>query len=316
MIHYFGVKAEIIGEFVLTSPIKTQYNGFQVSIFIEEEKHKISVVKTIPPQSPLELTNVYQKTPPEEAEYQDYILMLKHIAALGGFHYGITKVLYKETLELVWYKGEDAFQDLQVVYSLRKQFPLPKKRILSETDLKNLFIIKKIVPDVLIPYNYYREASTYLNDEEFRQAYLHYFMLLEFCFSSGNTKKDIQVRDFENSPGLKLALLETLHMMKDRCSDHYKRIKEDIIAREKGCFSIKTILRVLVGYRGVLAHGLNRSAPYVFDDKSLRSITLFISQICFSVCGNMQVYCLSSAEYKNTRMTERIEKLKTILNIQ
>lgn len=313
--YYFGVQAEIVGDFVLTGPIKTQHNKFQVSIFIENGKYKISVVKAIPAQSPLELDNTYSRgIPPEETEYQDYILMLKHIAALGGFHYGISKILYRDTLELVWYEGEYAFQELRVIYSIQRHYPPSKKRYLSDGNLTSLFIINKIVPDVLIPYNYFREASSYFNNEEYRQAYLHFYMLLEFCFSNGATGIKKQVEAFENSIGLKLALLETLKLLKSIRVNHYEWIKNEVIKEEK-IFSVKTTLRTLYNYRGRLAHGFKRSAPYVFDDKKLRPITFFINQICFFVCGNMQVYCMSSNDSKNKRMTERIDNLKFELDI-
>lgn len=40
---YFGLKAEIEGNFVLKEPITTHSKGFQISIFSEGEVYKISL---------------------------------------------------------------------------------------------------------------------------------------------------------------------------------------------------------------------------------------------------------------------------------
>ena len=73
---------------------------------------------------------------------------------------------------------------------------------------------------------------------------------------------------------------------------------------------------MLFDYRGILAHGIERSAKYVFDDRNLRQITIFISLICYLVCGNMQVYCMLSKEDIEKRLTERISELQDKLELQ
>ena len=63
-------------------------------------------------------------------------------------------------------------------------------------------------------------------------------------------------------------------------------------------FTLKNIYKYIYQHRGILAHGSLRSAKYVFNDDELHNITIFISQICMLICGNMQVYCMSSEESK------------------
>lgn len=319
---YFGVKAVITGDFVLTEPIKTYSDGYQVSIFMEDGAYKISLIKAVPIDSPLQIKLNNNSSDSivlelDDAAYKDYIKQLQQIESLGGFHYGITKILYKETLELIWYTGKELFQELSIIYSMKKEYQLPQKKILSQKNLSSILFLKKQIPNALIPYNYFREANGYLKNEQYRQAYLHFYMLLEFCFSpGGNTTKKIQVENFEDSIELSLALLNTLEICKENNNRLFDWIRAEVLTNKKKDFSLGNILNMLFDYRGILAHGIERSAKYVFDDRSLRQITLFISMICYLVCGNMQVYCMSSKEYIAKRLNERISELKDKLGLQ
>ncbi len=317
---YFGVKAVILGDFVLKNPICSYSSGYQVSIFIEEGTYKISLIKIVPNESPLQIRYTIRDDSsdpitPDESVYQDYIKQLQQIEALGGFHYGITKILYRETLELTWYTGKDVFQDLSIICSIKKQYKSPKKKFLSQSNLSSILLLKRLIPDALIPYNYFREANEYLNNEQYRQAYLHFYMLLEFCFSNGKTRQNDQVAEFEKNIELRFAMLDTLNTFNKQYNEAYNWIQSKIIADYK-VFSLTNILKLLFAYRGRLAHGIKRSAEYVFDDRSLHHITVFIGQVCFMICGNMQVYCMSSKEFTEKRLAERISNIKNELGLQ
>ena len=318
---YFGVKAIIIGDFILTNPIKTYFDGYQVSIFKENEIYKILLIKIISADSPLQLkldngsanSVIFDFDNPI---FIDYIKQLQQIEALGGFHYGITKILYRETLELIWYSGKDVFQDLSIIFSMKKEYKSPKKKILSQNNLSSFPLLKKLIPNALIPYNYFREANGYLKDEQYRQAYLHFYMLLEYCFANGKTRRNGQIEEFEKSIELRLALLNTLEICKENNNRLFNWIRAEVLTNKKKDFSLENILNMLFDYRGILAHGIERSAKYVFDDRNLRQITIFISLICYLVCGNMQVYCMFSKEDIEKRLTERISELQDKLELQ
>lgn len=314
----FGVKALIIGDFVLKEPIFTYTKGFKISIFQEDGNYKISIIKPIPENSPLQIhyrISEGYKGPvaPEESAYEEYIRLLQDIEALGGFHYGIIKIFYRETLELCWYMGQDLFQELCELCSLRKQYNPPKKHILSQSNLSSIVFLNKQIPNAKVPYTYFREANGFLQNQEYRLSYLHFFMLLEYCFSSHTKEKEV-INDFIGSIGLNLALLSTLKTAQESNKELFDWIK-DAVTKKYQSYSIKTIYKLLFSYRGQLAHGSKRSSPFLFDEKDLRPITLFISHICFTVCGNMQVYCMSGEDYNKRRMKERIDAFKIELNI-
>lgn len=46
-ITYFGLKAVVKGDFILKEPIKAYNNGFEISLFIEDDVYKISIIKKI-----------------------------------------------------------------------------------------------------------------------------------------------------------------------------------------------------------------------------------------------------------------------------
>lgn len=317
---YFGVKAVILGDFLLKEPICSYSNGYKVSIFLEDGIYKISLIKIIPNESPLQIryrisNDTSSIVIPDDADYQDYIKQLQIIESLGGFNYGINKVLYHETMELTWYIGKEVFRDLSIIYSVKKEYNLPNKKILSQSCLSSILLLKRLIPDSIIPYNYYREAYEYFQNEQYRQAYLHFYMLLEFCFSNGKTRKNDQVESFENNIELIFAILDTLNTLYEHNIEIYNWIHSKLQSDDKE-ISLNNILKLLFDYRGMLAHGIKRSAKYVFDEKSLRPITIFIWQICFMVCGNMQVYCMSSKEITEKRLKERISNLKSKLSLQ
>ncbi len=328
---YFGVTANILGDFILRKPICTHYNGFQVTIFFEDGFYKISLIKRVSTDNSLkikyhgDLTKL-KPVAPQESDYVEYIDLLKHFEALGGFNYGIKKIDYREKLELSWYIGKEIFQDLKCILSFSQKYKLPKKKVLSESNLSSIFLIKKYIPEALIPYNFYREASEYMNQEEYRQAYLHYYMILEYCFADGKTGQNEQIKAFLGNPNYILALLQTIKLFKsDSNKDLFEMFYTEVIELDKiknqnrinyvPNFSLQTITRLLYDYRGRLAHGLGRAIPYIFNQKSLHIVALFIGSISLLVCGNMQVYASVFTRKKQEYVNKYIDDLKLSLNL-
>lgn len=315
---YFGIKARVVGDFVLKEPIFTHSKGFKISIFAENGEYIISAIKLIPENSPLQvhykISGEYQgPIAPDESAYSEYIRLFQDVEALGGFNYGVRKIFYKETLELCWYTGKEAFQDLYLICSLKKHFNPPKKKILTQSNLSSILFLKDHISYAKVPYTYFREADVFLQNTEYRLAYLHFFMLLEFCYTS-HTKQQEVIKDFSNSANLNLATLLTLKALKESDSDIQKWLQNVLKQRSKD-YCLKNIYYILFSYRGKLAHGSKSSSSFLFDENDLRMITIFIGQICFYVCGNMQVYCMSSDTYNQNRINERIKCLKEELQI-
>ena len=318
-IPYFGLKAVVKGDFILEEPIKAYYNGFEISLFIEDGVYKISIIKKISKDSPLSLK--YNEANqgadiivPDESNYRDYIQLLQSIESIGGYHYNVSKIYYKDTLELIWLSGEEMFKNLELEFSIRKRYKPHQKKVLSQSNLLSILFLNRIIPDASIPYNYFREANNYLHNREYRLAYLHFYMIIEYCYANGKFEQNAQISEYLQSIELCFAVLDSLATIKNEIPLQYSWLEREV-KNKYSLFTLKNILKYIYQQRGILAHGSGRSAKYVFNEDDLHNITVFISQICLLVCGNMQVYCMSSTDSKKKRLSERFEILKTKLGI-
>lgn len=318
-IPYFGLKAVVKGDFILEEPIKAYNNGFEISLFIEDGVYKISIIKKIYKDSPLSLK--YNEANqgadiivPDESNYRDYIQLLQSIESIGGYHYNVSKIYYKDTLELIWLSGEEMFKNLELEFSIRKRYKPHQKKVLSQSNLSSILLLNRIIPDASIPYNYFREANNYLHNREYRLAYLHFYMIIEYCYANGKFAQKAQISEYLKSIELCFAVLNSIETLKNVTPLQYSWLEREV-KNEYSLFTLKNILKYIYQQRGILAHGSGRSAKYVFNEDDLHNITVFISQICLLVCGNMQVYCMSSTDSKKKRLSERFEILKTKLGI-
>lgn len=317
---YFGLKTEIQGNFRLKEPIKLHNNGYEISLYEENKIYIISIIKRISDDSPLSLryniTNgSHSVVIPNESAYSEYIKQFQQIECIGGYHYEISKIFYKESLELIWYSGDEIFQNLKIICSTHKKITPPKKKILSQSNLSSILILSKIIPDADIPYNYYREANHYVQNKEYRLAYLHFYMIIEYCFAKGKFGLKTQVTEYINNIDFCFAVLQALKILKVHNIQKYNYIVSKITTQDRD-FTLKNVFSFLYQQRGELAHGSKKSAKYIFEDKELHTITIFIGEICMFICGNMQVYCMSSKENKKELVNKEYEKLKKELNIQ
>ena len=318
-ITYFGLKAVVKGDFILEEPIKAYNKGFEISLFIEDGVYKISIIKKISKDSPLSLkyNEVNQGADiivPDESNYRDYIQLLQSIESIGGYYYNVSKIYYKDTLELIWLSGEEMFKNLELEFSIRKRYKPHQKKVLSQSNLSSILLLNRIIPDASIPYNYFREANNYLHNREYRLAYLHFYMIIEYCYANGKFEQNAQISEYLQSIELCFAVLDSLATIKNEIPLQYSWLEREV-KNKYSLFTLKNILKYIYQQRGILAHGSGRSVRYVFNEDDLHNITVFISQICLLVCGNMQVYCMSSTDSKKKRLSERFEILKTKLGI-
>lgn len=313
---YFGLKAEIVGNFSLKGPIVTHSKGFQISIFLEENVYKISLIKNIENNDRLKYkydkeTNVL--TFPDDIDMIDYIRLFQNIESIGGYNYGIKKIRYQDTLEIVWYEGNQLFQNLEQILSAKRKFKSPKKKLLSKSNLSSILLLERVMPDAKIPYNFYREASNFYDKHEYRLAYLHYYMILEYCFIKGNNfGEQTQISQYENNIDVIFAILDTIKLYKDCDNTQFNWLLKTIKDRF-GTFTLKNILKFLFRYRGEIAHGTKKAGQYLTDETELINVTKFIHLVALTICGNMQVYCEAFTRSKNSRLPQRIDDLKNYL---
>ena len=312
--------AEIEGYFLLKDRIDAKLYPYDFSIFSKGGKHYISVTK--PVNDYMEFApKVYNKngilnieaTKPEI--YKDMEDWLCYIEAMGAFNFEVSKI-HTDELEVNWiYESEEEKGSIPITSLKRNKQKREAEKYISNNNLSNLVIFRRMLPEAYIPFSYYRQAKVFLDGSNYYFAYINYFMMLEFCFADGKFQKKEVTHNFLVSNLLKLCVLSALSMIKKNdCGDNYAWLLSECKLRQKDV-NFEGIIYILVEYRGLLSHASERSKVFLFDSMKLRPLASTISMICFLLCGYLQVYCCSSEESKNIMILERIDKLSIELGL-
>lgn len=317
----FQIKTSVSGCFLLRTPIKTIYRGrYLVELFIEDSQYKISISKVLGEKDQLNpklrgnLEEMAVVLPPEES-YIDMINIFQIIESIGGYHYGISKIFYQEELEFQWRQGFSLDNIGKRLFGGSKTIAKEKSHFLSEKNLSSILFLHKLVPEAEIPYSFYREGSNYFQSQNYVSAYIHFFMVLEFLYAKGKFKQIEQINEFLKSEELILGIFSTVDMLLEQSSPIVEWLKNECHQRSIQ-YNLKGIIDLLVKFRGLLSHASPRSKSYFANPIMLRPLVIFIHSLCMSVCGYLQVYCMSNKSSKEQRINTRIEDLKNKLKGQ
>lgn len=312
--------AEIEGLFLLKDKVEAKLYPYDFCIFAKEGKRYISVTKPVKDFMPYAPKMYYkdgilqiEATKPEI--YRDMEDWLYYIEAMGAFNFEVSKIHIDE-LEVNWiYENEEENGQIPITSLKRNKVERKANKYVSNSNLSNLVVFRRMLPEAHIPFTYYRNGKAFLDQSNYYFAFINYFMMLEFCFADGKFQKKDVMSNFTKSNLLKLCVLKAISMFKDNdCGGNYAWLKSECDFRQKDV-SFEGIIYILIEYRGLLSHASGRSKVYLFDDMKLRPIAIIISMICFLLCGYMQVYCCSDEESKNRMISEHIDKLKSELGL-
>lgn len=304
--------AEIEGQFLLRSMIEVKWHSYEFSIFSKDEKFYISVTKPVkeymnyaPKMYSRNNMLHIEATPPEI--YKDLEDWLIYIEAMGAFNFGVSKV-HVDELEVKWiYEKEEEKGTIPITSLKRNKQKRKTNKYVTYSNLLNLVVFRKMLPDAYIPFAYYRQAKVFFEENNYYFAFINYFMMLEFCFANGQFHKKGMTCNFQKSNLLRLCILSTINLIK--ANESYKWLVAECKSRHKNV-DVEGVIYILIEYRGLLSHASERSKKYLFDDLTLRPLALIISMICFSLCGYIQIYSCSSEENKNRMIQDRINKLE------
>ena len=306
--------AEIDGNFLLKNRVDAKLYPYDFSIFSKDGKRYISVTKPVKDYSEF-APKMYNKEGTLYIEatkleiYKDMEDWLYYIEAMGAFNFEVSKI-HTDELEVNWiYESEEEKGTIPIPSLKRNKQKREAEKYVSNNNLSDIVIFRRMLPDAHIPFSYYRQAKTFFDDGNYYFAFINYFMMLEFCFADGKFQKKDVIHNFIQSNLLKLCVLTAFSMIKAKDNGgNYVWLFSECKARQKKV-NFESIVYILVEYRGLLSHASERSKVYLFNNLKLRPLAFSISMICFLLCGYMQVYCCSSEESKNRMMLERIEKL-------
>lgn len=69
---------------------------------------------------------------------------------------------------------------------MRKSLNKQKKILITSDNFSKLMLDKTFIPEAKVPYNFFREANSYLDKLDYISAYIHFYMILEYCFARVN----------------------------------------------------------------------------------------------------------------------------------
>lgn len=310
--------AEIEGLFILDKPVNAKLYPYEFSIYEENSKRYISISKPI--------TN-YQEVAPrldvnngvativatKYEAYKDMEQWLVYIEAMGAFNFEIERIHIDE-LEVKWIcETTEELGTIPVLSLKRHREDKKANKHLRDSNLSNLVLFRKTLPEAYIPFSYYRQARNFFFKNDYYFAFINYFMMLEFMFADGQFHQAKVISNFKEAKLLELCILSALNMLKtnDENGANYSSLLEEC-QRKKKELNFEGIIYVLVQFRGLLSHASENSKCYLLDGERLRPLTLYISLVCFFLCGYIQVYCFSSEEGKYRMINERISELRKL----
>ncbi|MBM6660185.1 hypothetical protein [Marseilla massiliensis] len=307
--------AEIEGHFLLKSKVEAKRNQYDFEIFEKEGKYFISITKPVKnymdyaPKLYVKDGVIHIKATKPEI-YKDMAEWLYYIEAMGAFNFEVTKIHIDE-LEVKWiYETEEEKGSIPITSLKRNKKKHKASKYLSDRNLLNLILFRKMLPEAHIPFSYYRQAKTFFDNDNYYFAFINYFMMLEFCFADGHFHKKDVINSFKKSILLKLCVLSAISMIKnDSKVENYKWLMEECKVRHKDV-NFESVIYLLIEYRGLLSHASERSNKYLFDNYKLRPLAFITSVICFLLCEYIQVYSCSSKEDKQRLISEKINKLE------
>lgn len=313
--------AEIEGLFLLKDKVEAKLYPYEFCLFVKESKKYISITKPVKDYMPY-APKMYDKdgilqietTKPEI--YKDIKDWLYYIEAMGAFNFKVSKI-HTDELDVTWiYENESEEGQIPFTTSKMNKEEEKAEKFVTNDNLFNLVIFRRMLPEAHIPFTYYRHGKEFFDQRNFYFSFINYFMMLEFCFADGKFQKKDVINNFVKSNLLKLCILSAISMFKDNnCGENYAWLMSECKSRQKD-MNHEAIIYILVEYRGLLSHASKRSKDFLFNDIKLRPLAFIISMICFFLCGYIQVYSCSTEDDKNRMMLERIEKLKEKLGWQ
>lgn len=288
------VRPEIKGGFVINDIITAKSHPYDFSIFEEDSRFYISVVKKvidyknyIPKYIERNSVREFVLTNPEI--YQDMIELLQYIESSGSFNIDIESINWDEP-QITWIPEIEEEKGIMPLLShQRKKDNSKRPKLLLSQNLMNIVMYRKMLKFNHIPFTYYKQAKNLFEKQDYYFAYINYFMMLEYCFGNGQFKKDALLKAFKSS-GLLLKSIKTAFKIinEDGKGNHKKWLINECSNRNKE-YSENTLIDLLVEYRGILSHATKKSEKYLYNKSELFNITFTLSLVCLLVCGNSQI---------------------------
>ena len=212
--------AEIEGLFLLKGEIIAKLYPYEFALYEKDEKRFISITKSIKDYMKY-APKLYVKDGITHIEatkheiYKDMEEWLYYIEAMGAFNFEVSKI-HVDELEVNWiYETDDEKGQIPITSLKRNKQERKAEKYVANSNLSNLVIFRRMLPEAHIPFSYYRQAKAFFDDSNYYFAFINYFMMLEFCFAEGNFHKQKMTGSFLKSNLLKFCVLSAISMINE-----------------------------------------------------------------------------------------------------
>lgn len=310
------ITAEIKGNIVLKNSILSHFYIYTFNVFKKDESLFLSIEKHITnyidyiPQISVDKHNHTCISFPETTIFSDMVEWIKKIEAFGSFNHSIKRILYEEA-EITWIPESFDEEKHLPVNSYKLEKTKTNNHTLTTSSFQDTLFYCTKLSENYIPFSYYRLGTSFFDMGEYYLSFLNYFMMLEFLFANGKTRKVAMKNEFIKSDILKLSILMTINNS-PKDDPNLKWLQKECMSKSKPRYdyNVETIIDILIDYRGIIAHGnKNRSGEYYNDQQLLRPITMIIGVICRYICGYLQILSTINKEQKKEFLKERIDSI-------
>lgn len=310
------VTAEVKGDIFLKEKISTQFYIYTFNVFKENESFFISVEKSVSnylddiPKASFDESNHFVINIPETKIYADIVDWFKRIEAFGSFNLAIKRILYEEA-EITWIPETVDEGKILSIKSYKVTRGGQNSKYLRLSDFQDTLFYSKRLDENYIPFSYFRLGASFFDEEEYYLSYINYFMMIEFLYGNGKTKKRETIIEFGKSDILVLSILMTINTFPIG-DPNLEWLKNECRKKQKE-YNVEGLIFILVDYRGMIAHGSKRrSGMYRDNPNLLRPISFILGMICRYVCGYIQMLSNMPKEQVNAFLKNRISEMKSI----
>lgn len=312
------VTAEVKGDIFLKEKISTQFYIYTFNVFKENESFFISVEKSVSnylddiPKASFDESNHFVINIPETNIYADIVDWFKRIEAFGSFNLAIKRILYEEA-EITWIPETVDEGKILSIKSYKVTRGGQNSKYLRLSDFQDTLFYSKRLDENYIPFSYFRLGASFFDEEEYYLSYINYFMMIEFLYGNGKTKKRETIIEFGKSDILVLSILMTINTFPIG-DPNLEWLKNECRKKQKE-YNVEGLIFILVDHRGMIAHGSKRrSGMYRDNPNLLRPISFILGMICRYVCGYIQMLSNMPKEQVNAFLKNRISEMKSMNN--
>lgn len=312
------VTAEVKGDIFLKEKISTQFYIYTFNVFKENESFFISVEKSVSnylddiPKASFDESNHFVINIPETKIYADIVDWFKRIEAFGSFNLAIKRILYEEA-EITWIPETVDERKILSIKSYKVTRGGQNSKYLRLSDFQDTLFYSKRLDENYIPFSYFRLGASFFDEEEYYLSYINYFLMIEFLYGNGKTKKRETIIEFGKSDILVLSILMTINTFPIG-DPNLEWLKNECRKKQKE-YNVEGLIFILVDHRGMIAHGSKRrSGMYRDNPNLLRPISFILGMICRYVCGYIQMLSNMPKEQVNAFLKNRISEMKSMNN--